>query len=543
MKKIFKRAVSLILVLALSVSFSACGKSKSVLSYSLSSVPTNLDPQTTTDYNAMEVIENIYEGLFIKDKNGNATLGAAESYEVSDDGTTYTFKIKKGNRWKYYQKDNKFEDEKLQMEVTANDFVFAFKRLMDPSTVSPYALNFYCLQNAEKVHNGILNSDMLGVHALDDYTLQFKLDYANPLFPELLESEAASPCNQEFFEKTMGQYGLSRDTIISNGPFYLSEWAVNQESSSYVRIRTNSFYPSAEDIQISGVNFTARDESEAFDSLVSGDIHMAVLSTLQKDGFNESRYQVTKFSNAVYGIGIRQDDPIFSNGDLRLALASCIDRDSYSGTLTSDQEVARAIIPNAVTVLDQNYRQDVGDNFAIPYQKEEAAARLKRGLNAKGISDLNSVVMLVPEGCEEVAQQLLQIWQRDLGIFMQMDSEPEETYQKKLKAGDFSIAFLQLASQADTPASILSSFTTGSSANILHYSSAAYDRIYKEALVQGSIQAMEEKFKVAEQCVINDASFIPIYFQNQYFVVKKEVRGVVFDPASKMIRFMYAQKK
>lgn len=193
MKNILKRLVSLLLVLALSISFSACGKSKSVLSYSLSSVPTNLDPQTTTDYNAMEVIENIYEGLFIKDKNGNAILGAAESCDVSDDGTTYTFKIKKGNRWKYYKKDNKYGDEKLQMEVTANDFVFAFKRLMDPSTVSPYALNFYCLQNAEKVHSGALSSGMLGVHALDDYTLQFKLDYANPLFPELLESEAASP--------------------------------------------------------------------------------------------------------------------------------------------------------------------------------------------------------------------------------------------------------------------------------------------------------------------------------------------------------------
>lgn len=542
MKKWLQKGVLFSMVICLCLSLCSCGGSKSLLSYSLSDDPDNLDPQTATDYNALEVISNIYEGLFTKDAHGNATLGAAESYQVSEDGKTYTFQIRKGVRWKYYDKENRYKDEPLLSEVTANDFVFAFQRLLDPSTSSPYAKDFYCIHNAQKVHSGSIDKSALGIQANGDDSLTFQLDYPTPLFPELLMSAAASPCNQAFFEKTMGQYGLSKSALLCNGPFYVNEWS-KTGSSHYVRIRTNDFYPKAKEMGISGVNFTVRSESEAAQALKKNDIDMATVSSLTQDSFSASRYQISDFSNTVYGLSFQMNDPVFANANLRKALSSDIDRNACQGVLTADQKTAQSVVPSAVTVLDQNYRQDVGEDIALPYSPNQAKQWLQSGLKATHKTDLNSMVMLVPQESEKMAQMILQIWQRDLGVFMQMDTEPQDSYQKKLESGNYSVAFMPVSSKADTPGSILSCFVSGNSSNFGHYQSAAYDRLYSEAALQGSVSAMEQKYLETEKYLLQDACFAPVYFQNQHFIVNKNVQKVVFDPASKLIRFQYASKK
>ena len=101
--------------------------------------------------------------------------------------------------------------------VTAADFVFAFRRVVDPAIQSPYATSFYCIQNAQQIHQGSAPVDQLGVTAVNDTTLVIQLAYPNALFLELMSSTAAMPCHEAFFKQTNGRYGLSMSTVLSNG--------------------------------------------------------------------------------------------------------------------------------------------------------------------------------------------------------------------------------------------------------------------------------------------------------------------------------------
>ena len=200
------------------IAFSGCKKEKSLGFDILSGVDT-FDPQLASGDSELVITKNCFQGLLDRDEHGALTTGAAESYKVSPDGLVYTFYLQKGLLW-----------SDGTTPITADDFVFAFQRLFKPETGAPSRGDFFNILNAEKILNGEKPMSTLGVRAVDDYTVEFTLINADPLFPELLVTAAAMPCNRAFFESTIGRYGLGKEYIIFNGAYYLRR--IN--NSSYV---------------------------------------------------------------------------------------------------------------------------------------------------------------------------------------------------------------------------------------------------------------------------------------------------------------------
>ena len=152
-----RRIICLLLCVCISVMLAGCGGSGDatgkLMSYSLTDDPQSLDPQVASDYNSMLVIQNIYEGLLTKEEDGKLSEGVATSYDVSDDKMAYTFHLRSDAKWMHrYKNDPEDGTESYNTPVTAYDFQFAFRRLLNPNTNSPFAANFYCIKNAKAVY-------------------------------------------------------------------------------------------------------------------------------------------------------------------------------------------------------------------------------------------------------------------------------------------------------------------------------------------------------------------------------------------------------
>ena len=293
---IIKFILTFILMLTVCFIFNGCKKSKydKLISYSFSNIPKNLDPQTAYESEEITLISNIFEGLYKKNIKNEYELGIAEKVIESDDKKTLTFKIKDNVFW-HVPKEEK------DVKVSANDFVFAFKRLINPKTNSPYASNYFFIKNAKKINEGKMSINSLGVHKTKENELEIELEYKTPFLKELLAQTAAMPCNESFFDSTKGCYGTSKETIISNGPFYLNTWNVEKNTAKF-RIRKNNKYHQKDLVKIIGVNFSVKTKEEAFNLFKNNEINTAIIDSNQFNSLSKNQYNKFPFQNKVNGI-------------------------------------------------------------------------------------------------------------------------------------------------------------------------------------------------------------------------------------------------
>ena len=262
-----RRIMPVVFIICAAVIFVACAPLESVVEFfsndgtghifkiAIDSDPDCLDPQLAVDKNSVNIAKNLFAGLMDYDENGKLVCRLAEDYTVSNDGLKYTFYLKEGYKW------HAVGD--FEADVTAQDFVFGFRRLFDPKTASPHAEKYYCINGAEAAARGLIGTENIGVTAVDDYTLEFTLGYRNAEFLYLLAELPAMPCCEEFFETSGGKYGLEAEATCSNGPFYLRYWLHDPYGkNNYVRIRRNPGYSEMSYVSPAGVNYIVTPDAE-----------------------------------------------------------------------------------------------------------------------------------------------------------------------------------------------------------------------------------------------------------------------------------------
>ncbi|MGL6169392.1 MAG: peptide ABC transporter substrate-binding protein, partial [Fusobacteriaceae bacterium] len=209
-------------IIAISLILGACGTKKEAtetvetstiqkLSYNLGSDPKTIDPQLTTAIDGSIVSSNIFEGLYAEGDGGALSPAVAESVTISDDGTKYIFTLRKEAKWS----DGK--------PVIAHDFVYSWKRAINPDTAAEYAYQLYYLKNAEKYYNGEVGAEEIGVKALDDNTLEVILENATPYFLSLTAFPTYFPLREDIIANNP-HWAHSPETYLGNGPFKLSAW-------------------------------------------------------------------------------------------------------------------------------------------------------------------------------------------------------------------------------------------------------------------------------------------------------------------------------
>lgn len=512
--------------------------SDGVIKYDIAYNPGSLDPQTASDDSSTLLIASLYTGLLRLEPDGSLSAGVAEDYTVSDDGLTYRFKLSSSNYWT--------DANGFDAVCTAQDFVFGFQRLFDPATRAPRASEYFCIKNSRAINSGAVSDlSRLGVTANGDHELTIELEYPDPNFPMLLTEAPSMPCSEEYFISSQGRYGLSRDTTPSNGAFYLRTWNYDPYTitdNNLLILRRHAKNSEANKVYPSGLNFFIEGDEDFVDDFVSGTISCIAVTEDQRELITGVKYTVQEYDAITVGMLFNKDFELFRTAGFRRALASLIDREKLAQTVT-DHAVAYAIVPGEVTLLDKSYREYAGEKLTAEYSTDKAQQYYQQAL--PGLDrDLFSGARIITRddsAASAMISVIMQEWQREFGFYCVVETLSESDFNARLSSGDFEIAMQDLNGSTNSPAAYLQSFTKGGSGNYSGYSSADVTRLVNSAQRAADLSASADLYKQAEQTIIDDAIFIPLYYKNEYFYINKNFADISYNPFNKTVDFTQAK--
>lgn len=529
-RKIFCIFISILLIITC---FSACGDDEEggTFAVAVTELPEHFDPQIASTVSERAIAVNIFDGLFKLDENGTPQKCAVQDYKVSGDGLVYTFVLNENMKYFVSTAAQNFAEDKesaIAADVTAEDFAFGITRGILPETQAPDYELLSVIRNAEKVHNGELSAENLGIRVVDTYTLEITLERKTDDFLYALTQPVSYPCDEEFFNLTAGRYGLERKYIISNGAFYIS--AVNEGKS--VRIWNNGEYNGAFSALPQSVGFYLNaDEADIAKSVRKGDYDLGFFSSAE--AIDELGRKVTQKTLENIGVSLvfNMVDETLKNNDLRTGLISCIDISAVT------ENPLKTVVPSYYKVSGRAI--DEATVESLSYNIEVARNKMIKAFEDLKLDNL-TVDILCTEKYEAYAKAVVSCWQKNIGVELNgtVTVAEETDFAKKLNSGEFDTAICSMTLDSDSAAEYLSMFTSTSDYNVLNYNSDEYDRIVEDLKANPTA----EKAAYAESYLLKNAVLLPICTENSVFAIAKNVSGVFFVGDSSNIYFYKGQK-
>lgn len=533
-----RRFLSVILAIAMLLSLASCSNrgDNGAIYYSLSKSPSTLDPQYAGETQAHIVINNTFEGLVRRSSEGKIVPGIATDWSVSTDSLTYTFTLKPDTEWycpisiknefgeEFY---NKFSSEKL----TANDFVFAMQRAVSPATNSPSAHRLFVIENAIKIYSGGADVSSLGVSAPDNNTLVIKLESPCDDFLERLTESVFMPCNREFFDAMGGRYGLSNKHILCNGPFYVSSW----DGETALTIRRNNYYSGDQTVMPSLVNFDFDYNPETIGSEISiGNVSGAFLPP--DSAVPDNSVVVQNNPNSVFGFFFNCSDAYLKNTNLRIALASSIDRSLFAQP-PENSEIMDGFVPKSCSAGSLNYRSAVGDQTPkINFDTALAKDSWDSGLSELG-KDKIQLTVLCPEWLDSAVRNQLQIWQKTMGISLgiTIENKTPSEIRKAVNSGKYQIALTGTESAYNSAVDFLASFSNG---GIFRFHGNDYGMIIDRLMTVENDDELLGGCYTAENYILQQAICYPLYSRSSCFVTAEDIEGIVVLDSESSVSFI-----
>lgn len=560
-----KKTVSILLLVFLLFSLAACSGTKGAdaqLIFPIDKDPEFLDPQIISDTGSKNIILNCFEGLVTLGENGEILPGMAENWDISPDGTIYTFYLRQNSRWRVtsaaknvlggdtvqlyptYDEDGNLipveEGKKVfDITVTAYDFAFGLTRALLPETKSPSAYKLYSVKNGEKVHSGKLSEKHLGIEAVDKFTLKITLQNPDSDFLYTLLEPACMPCNEIFFEKTGGRYGLATRYLIYNGPFYINNWA----DDASVSIRKNSdYYYDSKNVMPYSVYFSINDEQNTRLRKLKNDTYdISPFTEAQSlEVQNKKDYTVNSFNSSVFSLIFNCEDSYLKNINIRRAIVASFDFNvltAQKGSLT-----AKNIFPSSLLVGTSPYSELAPSSGS--YSTNNPQALFRSGLEALE-EDTATVTVLCQESDELIVRKLMQSWQASLGITFNISVETADEYTlaKRVKNGEYQMAFAKVNYSGNSAADAAMKFTSDSRDNITNYSSDGYDSVVKSIALANTAEKKAAAISKAEKYLTNAAVILPLYEEKTYQVFGDGVSAVSFNRTGDVLYFKKTLEK
>ena len=543
MKLCWKSFLAFFLCACLLLSVTSCKKGEDSLAgksfrWALSREPKTLDPQIASGEDAASVILALYEGLarVSEEDDGaqSATPGAAESWEHNAEYTQWTFHLRKEAVW-----------SDGETPVTASDFLFAFQRALDPATGSETCAPMYCIRNGRDIHDGKKTVDELGVTVKDDYTLIIELEYPNQNFPILTALPVFMPCNEEFFQSTLGRYGLEKSTLMGNGPFEI-DGRYGWEAGKHINVKASDTYSGETAPLPSDVSFTVGNEeidlSSPVSALTSGSLDAVALTEQETVEAEKAGCSIVSFEDTVWGLCFNLQDSKLKNADLRRFFFRSLNREELLEQLPKSAGEAQGIISPAVTLEGERYRTMAGGiSFPGQASEKELSEWLRAGMSALSLDKAPTFTVIYPEEQEigPLVNEILKTWNEATGLYYNMEPLEEEEYNQRISLGDFSAAIYALRPESDGPYSTLSAFQSQSSGNVFGYQSEKFDSLLDEIARHSGEDAASLSLQ-AENQLLEDCVFLPLYTGKHFYGMAPGVKGIRFLPYGGGVDFIAA---
>lgn len=507
------------------VTLAACSgdseSSEKILKVAKDTELASMDQHIATDGLSFEVIAATIEGLYTLDADGNAIPAIAKSYDVSEDGLVYTFHLREDAKWSNGE------------PVTANDFVYAWRRLVDPNTASEYAfiMDVAGVKNAASVNAGEASLEELGVKAVDDSTLEVTLALPVPYFLQLMTFPSFFPMNEAFVTEKGADYAQSPDGLLANGPFKMTEWT---QGHSF-KVEKNDSYYDKDNVNIDGIEYKImKDAQTAALEFESGNLDVVRLTGEIVDLYKENEAFTLIHEGYLWYIAPNEQVEELQNVNLRQALGRAVNKEQLTETVLNDgSTVANFIVPvTLATGPDGKDFRETSPNDYMTYDVEVAQEYWEKAKQELGIETLTLELLFEDtdsmKKCAEFIQSELQT--NLPGLTIELKSQPKKNRLELMRAGDYQLGITRWGPDYADPTTYLDMFITGSSNNYPNYSNEEYDalmnRIGKGDLVY-DIEARWEAMKEAEELLIaRDAAALPMYQQGNTYLIDQQVKGI-----------------
>ena len=491
----------------------------------------SLDPQQATDGTSFEVIADYTDGLMQMDADGQAVPAIAESYDLSDDGLTYTFHLRSDAKWSN------------GTPVTAADFVFAWQRAVDPAVASEYAYmlsDIGQIKNAAEIIAGDMDKSELGVTAVDDTTLQVELNVPVSYFLSLMYFPTFYPVNEEFFNSCGDTFATSPETTLSNGAFILDSY---EPAATAFHLTKNADYYDAGRIQLSGLSYQViQDSQQALMSYQTGALDTTLVNGEQVDQVKDDPEFKTVGAGYLWYVSPNMDAvPELANLNVRLALTMAIDREAITGDVLKDGSAPTytAVPPEFAAGPDGSDFSADQEKFAdvCTYDATAAADYWTKGLEELGITELSlDMVVDADDAPQKVAQVLKEQWETTLpGLTVNLVVEPKKQRVQDMQDGNYQLGLTRWGPDYADPMTYLGMWVSGNSNNYGLWSNADYDAIIDECTTGDLCTDAEGRWKRlydAEQIVMDEAVIFPLYTQCNAEMLSSKVTGVEYHPVA-----------
>lgn len=500
--------------------------------------PESLDPQFASDASSATVIKNLYSGLVELDSAGNIQLCNAESYEISEDGTVYNFTLRQDNYWFFDMNDDDSIDDEECFPVTAADYVFALQRVLDPKMKSPYAADFSCIKGASEIASGAASPESAEVYAVDSNSLMIVLEHPCAEFLRTLCSAGAYPCNKDFFDSTKGRYGLDDRSVMSNGAFYVRQWFYDPYGVNNILFmrRNGKNWTDDRDIAPSYLSFYI-DRTEEEVRADFKDESIECFTTMSSSPYNPKKYLIEGQAATTLGLIFNPKDKNYSNLNLRKALACSIDRTAL-GIKGKDVQPAMGVIPPAVKLLGRSYRELSSDSQFGNYDRDKALEYYAQAKKELGVESLETVKIMVNAETVDSGylHTLSQKWQELFGSYIGIEDVTAEKFQERIESGDYTIALCPVRGKYATGISCLREFEEH---DYLRCGGEAPE-LTAGIMTCPDASALVEAYTAAEKTLLEQYSFIPLFYKNSYLIADKDNEQIYYDPFTGAVDYRLA---
>ncbi len=445
----------------------------------------------------VRIIADFTDGLMQMDADGQPVPAIAESYDLSEDGTVYTFHLREDAVWSNGD------------PVTAADFVFGWQRAVDPAVASEYAYmlsDIGQVQNAAEIIAGEMDKSELGIKALDDYTLEVTLNVPVSYFLSLMYFPTFYPVNQAFYESVGDTFATSPETTLSNGAFVLDAY---EPAATAFHLTKNPDYYNADSVQLAGLNYQViQDSQQALMSYQTGDLDITLVNGEQVDQVKDDPEFTTIGAGYLWYVSPNMDAvPELANLNIRLAMTFALDREAITQDVLKDGST-----PAYTAVPLQFAAGPAGSDFAEDQTR------------------------YADDAPQKVAQVLKEQWETTLpGLTVNLVIEPKKQRVEDMQNGNFQIGLTRWGPDYADPMTYLSMWVTGNSNNYGLWSNAEYDAIIAECTTGDLCTDAEGRWARlydAEKIVMDEAVIFPLYAQCNAEMVSSNVSGIEFHPVA-----------
>jgi len=501
---------------------------ESVLRLNNGTEPTSLDPSIGFDQVSWDPLNNLMEGLTRLDQEHLAGPGAAEDWDISDDGLTYTFYLREDANWSNGD------------PVVAEDFAYAWKYMLEPETASPAAFLAYFIEGAEEFNSGDGSADDVKVTAVDEKTLEVVLAQPTGFFLDVLTNPAFFPINHKVAEEDP-KWHAEAETFVGNGPFKLESWD-HDEEMLFVK---NEHYWDADAVKLENIHFAmVNNTNTQYQMFESGELDTAEIPPELSDQLIDGDDVFIGSSGGLEFFRFNLEMEPFQNKKIRQAFSYAINRD----------DIAEFVVKNGVepaySFINPGYTSPTGEDFRdvngdlTAFDPEKAQELLEEGMAEEGYDELPEITLSynTSDTNKAVAEAMQSMLKENLDINVKLENQEWNVFAEAQQELELQFSRSSFINDYNDPVNFLESFITDSYMNRTGFSNADYDEFIAKGKSETDEEVRWENLYEAEKLLAEEMIALPVRYYNSVVLEADGVEGILRHTVG-YFDLKYAEKK